>query len=112
MKVLDKVTIDVGWFTQIQQIHDDKVFALPGNDGVYKVKIDMEKKFIILQDQVYVKGEYVSSVVKLRGNKLAFCTYEGVTIVDQETGEILKTIPKPKESKRFAILIQKIPDID
>ena len=38
--------------------------------------------------------------------------YEGVKTVDKETGEELKTIPKPKESKRFAILIQKIPDVD
>ena len=61
---------------------------------------------------VYVKGAYVSSILTLKGEKLALCMYEGVKIIDKKTGDELKNIPKPKESKRFTILMQKIPDID
>ena len=47
----------------------------------------------------------MSSIISLKGEKLALCMYEGVKVVDKKTGDELRIIPKPKESKRFAILM-------
>ena len=45
-------------------------------------------------------------------NRLACCLDEGVGIFDKTTGAKLSLIHKPKESSKWAILIQKIPGLD